>query len=213
MVFHLRDSKRPTKITMTNLPGNPQETNGLVPVRISRTGYQPLFALIQAHTGLRVHDSRFDEIARVVDDVLASMHLTDVNDLLLILNSTTFTDPLWQTFIQAITVGETYFYRDQGQMDALRTYILPQLIADRQKTGSKHLRLWSAGCASGEEPYSLVMLLHELLPDIQNWRITVLGTDINLAFLERAKRGLFRSASFRNETPDYVQKRWFKSTP
>jgi chemotaxis protein methyltransferase CheR len=57
------------------------------------------------------------------------------------------------------------------------------------------------------------MLLHELLPDIENWRITVLGTDINLAFLERAKRGLYRASSFRNETPEYIQKRWFKPTP
>jgi chemotaxis protein methyltransferase CheR len=57
------------------------------------------------------------------------------------------------------------------------------------------------------------MLLHELLPDIESWRITVLGTDINLAFLERAKRGLYRASSFRNETPEYVQKRWFKPTP
>lgn len=182
-------------------------------VCLHTTDYQQVFTLIQAHTGLRVHNSRFDEVARVVDRVLASMHLADVNDLMLVLQTSPFTAPLWQTLIQAITVGETYFFRDQAQINALRTHILPQLIAQRQKTGNRQLRLWSAGCATGEEPYSLVMLLYELLPDIENWHITALGTDINLAFLERARRGVYRASAFRNETPDYIQKRWFKLTP
>ncbi len=174
--------------------------------------YEQVFTLIQTQTGLRVHDSRFDEIAYVVDDILASMHFVDVNDLILALKNTLLTEPLWQIFVQAITVGETYFYRDQGQMNVLRTHILPQLIDERRKTGIKHLRLWSAGCASGEEPYSLVMLLHEVLPDIDDWHITVLGTDINQAFLQRARRGIYRASSFRNETPDTLQKRWFRPT-
>ncbi len=179
---------------------------------LGTSDYQQTLSLIQAHTGLRVHNGRFDEIARVVDEVLKSRVFTNVNDLILALRNSSFTEPLWQTFIQAITVGETYFFRDQGQIDALRFHILPQLIAEHQKTGNKQLRLWSTGCATGEEPYSLMMLLHELLPDIESWRITLLGTDINLAFLERARRGLYRAASFRNETPEYVQLRWFRST-
>ncbi len=182
-------------------------------VCLCATDYQQVFTLFQTHTGMRVLDGRFDDITRLVGDIMASMRLTSVNDLMLILKNTAFTEPLWQLFIQALTVGETYFFRDQGQIDALRSHILPQLIAERQKTGNKELRLWSAGCASGEEPYSLVMLLHELLPDIEDWRVTVLGTDINLAFLERAKRGVYRASSFRNETPEYVQKRWFRLTP
>ncbi len=186
---------------------------GATAVHLDKTEYQRVFALIQTQTGLQVHNGRFNEIAQVVDGTLASMHLADVNDLLLALSISPITEQLWQTLIQAITVGETYFFRDEGQMDALRNHILPQLIAERRKTGSRQLRLWSAGCATGEEPYSLVMLLYELLPDIENWRITVLGTDINLVFLERARRGLYRASSFRNETPDYIQKRWFQPMP
>lgn len=177
------------------------------------TDYDQVFALIQTHTGLRIHNGRGSEIAQVVDDVLATTSFTGVNDLMLTLQNSSFTDPLWQSLIQALTVGETYFFRDEGQIDALRSHILPQIIAERQRAGHKELRLWSAGCASGEEPYSLVMLLYELLPDIDDWHITVLGTDINLAFLERARRGVYRASSFRNETPDYIQKRWFRLTP
>ncbi len=180
---------------------------------LGTTDYQQVFDTIQSYTGLRVQNGRFEEAARVVNDVLASRRLMGVNDLLLALKTSSFTDPLWQTFIQAITVGETYFFRDQGQFDALRSHILPQLIAERQKTGNRYLRLWSAGCASGEEPYSLAMLLHEVVPHIETWNITILGTDINFAFLERARRGVYRPSSFRKETPDYIQQRWFRHTP
>jgi chemotaxis protein methyltransferase CheR len=191
----------------------PTGSDELMTLCLRATDYQQAFDIIQAHTGLRVHNGRFDEAARVVDDVFASMRLTSVNDLLLALKTSTFADPLWQKFIQAITVGETYFFRDQGQFDALRTHILPQLIAERQNAGNRQLRLWSAGCASGEEPYSLAMLLHEVVPNIETWDITILGTDINFAFLERARRGLYRSSSFRNETPEYIQKHWFEVMP
>ena len=181
--------------------------------RLCPTDYQQVLSLIQKHAGLRVHHSRMDEVVYVINDLLASMPFANVFDLLLALDTSPFTDTLWQIFIQTITVGETYFFRDQGQIEALRNHILPQLIAERRKSGRKELRVWSAGCASGEEPYSIVMLLHELLPDLANWQITVLGTDINLTFLERARRGLYRAASFRNETPDYVQKYWFRAAP
>jgi chemotaxis protein methyltransferase CheR len=181
--------------------------------RLRATDYQAVLDIIQARTGLRVNNGRFDAVARVIDEVLASMHLAGVNSLVPALTGSAFTDPLWQTLIQALTVGETYFYRDQAHFEALRTHILPRLIAERRKTGNKVLRLWSAGCATGEEPYSLAMLLHELLPDIETWHITLLGTDINLAFLERARHGVYRPSSFRRETPKEIQKHWFTATP
>src|SRR6185369_14036564 len=64
-------------------------------------------------------------------------------------------------------------------------------------------------CATGEEAYSLAMLLCELLPDYQTWQITLIATDINTASLEHAKRGIYRSWSFRNETPHEIKERWF----
>ena len=181
--------------------------------RFCATDYQAVLDIIQARTGLRANNGRFDAVVHVIDEVLASMHLAGVNSLLPALTTSAFTDPLWQTLIQAITVGETYFYRDQAHFEALRTRVLPQLIAERRKAGNKVLRLWSAGCATGEEPYSLAMLLHELLPDIETWRITLLGTDINLVFLERARQGVYRPSSFRQETPQHLRNRWFTVTP
>src|SRR5207247_1807290 len=117
---------------------------------------------------------------------------------------------LWQELLQAVTIGETYFFRNQDQFNALRNEVLPQIIDKRRKSGVKQIRIWSAGCASGEEIYSVAILLRELLPDIANWSILLLGTDINAASLERARRGSYRTWSFRNETPDYLRPRWFR---
>src|SRR5512133_3740411 len=82
-----------------------------------------------------------------------------------------------ERLVNNLTVGETHFFRDAGQFDALANRVLPELIERRRAT--RTLRIWSAGCASGEEPFSVAILLRELLPDIHTWAITMLATDIN----------------------------------
>ena len=114
--------------------------------------------------------------------------------------------PLWDRVISGLTVGETYFMRDSAQFAALRQDILPELIRRRQK--ERRLRIWSAGCASGEEPYSLAMVLSELIPDWERWSVLILGTDINKQSLARARQGLYKKWSFRQCDPG-VSGRYF----
>ena len=94
-----------------------------------------------------------------------------------------------------LTTGETYFFRDPGQFELLAQRILPELLARRADT--RRLRIWSAGCASGEEAYSLAILIGELVPDDGAWDIRILGTDINSAALRHARDGLYGEWSFR----------------
>ena len=93
------------------------------------------------------------------------------------------------------TTGESYFFRDQGQFDLLAAKILPELI--ERHTGDRKLRLWSAGCAAGQETYSLAMLVDELAPRLVGWNVQILGTDINGDALEQARRGVYGQWSFR----------------
>lgn len=111
----------------------------------------------------------------------------------------------------ALTVGETFFFRDRATFTALEHDILPALIAAR-RTKDRHLRLWSAGCCTGEEPYSLAMLIARLLPDREDWRITILATDINPRFLQKAEEGIFPDWSFR-DVPPWLKQRYFTPTP
>jgi chemotaxis protein methyltransferase CheR len=112
----------------------------------------------------------------------------------------------WEAILAQLTIGETYFFRNQAQFDALRQHILPELLARRAMT--RTLRLWSAGCATGEEPYSLAIVLDQLLPRDDTWNISILATDINPHFLARAREALYSSWSFR-QTPDELRDRYW----
>jgi chemotaxis protein methyltransferase CheR len=114
---------------------------------------------------------------------------------------------LLQRLVNRLTVGETYFFRIQAHFDALQSVILPGLYEKR--AAEKRLRIWSAGCASGEEPYSVAMLILETLPDAADWEIEFLGTDVNTDFLAAARRGRYREWSFR-KVDEYWRQKYFK---
>lgn len=109
-----------------------------------------------------------------------------------------------------LTVGETFFFREPATFEALRATVLPELFASRRGE-RQHLRMWSCGCCTGEEPYSLAMLLCDLLPDLDDWHLTLLGTDLNPRFLDLAREGEYGSWSFRG-VPDAVRRRYFERT-
>lgn len=107
---------------------------------------------------------------------------------------------------KATVSGETFFFRDHGQFNLLRLRLLPDLIESRRDVRS--LRLWSVGCSSGEEPYSLAILLDELLPQRQGWNIQILGTDIDEGALAKARGARYGRWSFRG-VPEEVRARHF----
>ncbi|HSV78112.1 MAG TPA: CheR family methyltransferase [Ramlibacter sp.] len=118
---------------------------------------------------------------------------------------------LLQLLARHLTIGETYFFRDAPLHDALARRILPALVHARRATG-RRLRIWSAGCATGEEPYSLAMLLHPLLPDLDDWQLSLVGTDVNADALRKAEAGRFGVWSFR-ATPPLLRDAWFEPLP
>jgi chemotaxis protein methyltransferase CheR len=110
----------------------------------------------------------------------------------------------WETLIRHVTIGETYFFRNTPQFTALREWILPEILA--RQSGS--VRCWSAGCATGEEPYSLAILFAELLAERDTSQVSILATDINGEFLARAQGGIYGGWSFR-ETSAAIRSRYF----
>lgn len=122
----------------------------------------------------------------------------------------------WRWLIESLTTTESYFFRDKGQFSLLRHQVLPELITQKRQqaaaslTVRPSLRIWSAGCSSGEEAYSLAILLRELIPDFIHWNLTILGTDINPAVLEQARSGIYSNWSFRSLDPG-IQQRYFHS--
>lgn len=171
--------------------------------------HHPLLELVESRLALVLNDHRITDIMKVVDGLRADGQICGAQDLANRLSALATTHPLWQQLIRVATIGETYFFRDRSQIDALWDSVLPDLITERIRTGRRQLSLWSAGCSTGEEPYSLAIMLRELIPDIQNWNIRILATDLNTNHLDRAEQGVYRAWSFRSEIPQAIRERWF----
>jgi chemotaxis protein methyltransferase CheR len=106
-----------------------------------------------------------------------------------------------------LRVGETYFFREETALSLFREVIIPQIIKQCQDK-DKHIRIWSAGCSSGEEPYTLAMILHECIPDLNKWNVSILATDISLLALNKAIHGKYTSWSFR-QTDQAIKDKYF----
>ena len=109
--------------------------------------------------------------------------------------------------LNEITIGETCFFRNQSQLDAVRDLVIPKIIEAKAKLPIRRMRIWSAGCSSGEEPYTLSMLLlEESQRRLRDWTFEILATDLNERSLTHAKSGLYGSYSTRNLSAYYREK-------
>lgn len=170
---------------------------------------EQLCLLVRERTGIRIHDHQMDTLRRTVADGLSRFGHAGEADYLAALRATQASSPEHEHLIAGITVGESYFFRDQTQMAWLREDYLPRLIARRRAEKNLSLRIWSAGCSDGQELYSLAMLLADLLPDLEHWNLHLLGTDLNAVALARALRGRYSEWSLR-ATPEATRLRHFR---
>jgi len=106
--------------------------------------------------------------------------------------------------LNEITIGETCFFRNQPQLDALRRIVMPNILQAKLKLPLRRLRIWSAGCSTGEEPYTLrMLLLEEANGLLRDWSVEILATDLNERSLAHAKEAVYGNYSTRNLTPAY----------
>jgi chemotaxis protein methyltransferase CheR len=109
--------------------------------------------------------------------------------------------------LNEITIGETCFFRNQPQLDAFRQVVIPKVLEAKSTFPLRRLRIWSAGCSTGEEPYTLsMMMLEEAHGRLKDWTIEILATDLNERSLAHAKNAIYGTYSTRNLTPAYRQK-------
>lgn len=104
-----------------------------------------------------------------------------------------------------LTTNETYFFREAFQLKAFTDEIIPEIIQRKSREGSRSLRIWSAGCSTGEEPYTIAMLLRDIR-ELQGWQIEIIGTDISQRVLQHARRGVYGKASFRSTDEAYIRR-------
>lgn len=112
----------------------------------------------------------------------------------------------FQKLIELLTINETYFFRDFPQLKAFAEYCLPDVAERKYREGNNTLILWSAGCSSGEEPYTLAIILKEMLEDVNKWKINILATDIDNDALEKAREGVYDERSVKDVPIEYIDK-------
>ncbi len=159
--------------------------------------------LIRTKSGIYFSDRKRNDLKI---GVLKAFHYSDfrsLRDYYEALQSEVLNSTLFKTLVSFLTVGETYFFR---HFNVIEKVILPNLI--KAHLHDKTLRIWSAGCSTGEEPYTVAIVLHRLLPDLREWRIRIAATDINVNSLQYAKDAVYRPWSLRS-IDDFYKNNYF----
>lgn len=157
-------------------------------------------AFLARQMGLHFPPKRWPDLLHGMETAAQAFGFEDAAACMQWLLTAPLSRPRIEILAGHLTVGETYFLREPQVFDALETHILPALIQTRRES-EKRLRIWSAGCSTGEEPYSLAILVQRTIPDYKQWNITILGTDINPHALHKAALGVYGDWSFRNAPP------------
>ncbi len=170
--------------------------------------------LITTEIGVRIRFQERDGLSHKLMTRMREKNIAEPEKYYKLLTAKTFESKNeWAELILLLTTSESYFMRDRGQFYLLKKVIFPELIEQKRnlhKTFGMQptLRIWSAGCSTGEEPYSLAIVLKQLIPDWEQWKILILGTDINEKVINKAPQGVYSHWSFRLVEPQ-IQKQYF----
>jgi chemotaxis protein methyltransferase CheR len=157
-------------------------------VQISDSSSRILAGLLEAKTGQQLTMSRRWRIETALSSLLRERGISTLDELITIL--VMGKEPsLSQQVVEALLNNETYFFRDRAPFDVLQRHALPELRQRRQN--SKRLRIWSAGCSTGQEVYSLSMLFAEDPESWRGWTIDILGSDVSTSCVDRARVGIY----------------------
>lgn len=163
--------------------------------------------LIYNYSGLYFADDNRFLLERRLSPRLSQLQFSTFHDYYYYLKYDPNKDQELSDIMDLLTTNETYFFREAFQLRAFSEEIIQEITAIKGAKGDKSLRIWSAGCSTGEEPYTIAMLLLER-PELAGWRIEIIGTDISQRVLHQARKGVYGSSSFR-VTDELFKKRYF----
>jgi chemotaxis protein methyltransferase CheR len=179
-------------------------------LQISDSSSRILAGLLEARTGQQLTLSRRWRIETALSSLLRERGISTLDELITIL--VMGKEPsLSQKVVEALLNNETYFFRDRSPFDLLQRHALPELARLREKT--KRLRIWSAGCSTGQEVYSLAMLFAEDPSKWNGWTIDVLGTDVSTGCVDRARAGTYTQFEVQRGLGINQMIRWFEECP
>ncbi|MDI6703891.1 MAG: CheR family methyltransferase [bacterium] len=170
---------------------------------LNKQEFERFQEFISKNSGIYIDNSNLDSlrialIARITRD----MCFKDFNDYYNFLKFHPKGKEEFNELLSLITITETYFFREPNQFDALKDYIIPEIVNEKKE---RELRIWSAGCSTGEEPYTIAMILRDAFR-FKDWKIEILATDVNNRALEIAAKGVYSQRSIRKAPKRYIEK-------
>ena len=166
--------------------------------------FNMLRELVREHTGIALSDIKKELIYGRLTRRLRKLGLKDFDSYLFLIKRKG-NDELGN-FVNSVTTNLTSFFREDHHFQYLQNTLLPMLMSRRQNT--RRIRIWSAGCSTGQEPYSIAMVVRETVPHIENWDIKILATDIDTNVLDTGKRGVYDLGKIEGISKTRLQ-RWF----
>jgi chemotaxis protein methyltransferase CheR len=179
-------------------------------LQISDSSSRILAGLLEARTGQQLTLSRRWRIETALSSLLRERGIATLDELITIL--VMGKEPsLSQKVVEALLNNETYFFRDRAPFDLLQRHALPELAKVRH--ASKRLRIWSAGCSTGQETYSLAMLFAEEPQKWAGWTVDILGTDVSNSCVDRARNGTYSQFEVQRGLGINQMIKWFEECP
>jgi chemotaxis protein methyltransferase CheR len=175
---------------------------------VDRTGIEQFRTIVAGRLGLRYEDEKLDYLAEVARRRMELAGSARFESYLERLTCSPKGCDEFRALAEQLTVNETFFFRNADNFRAFAGIVLPERI--RANTREKRLRILSAGCASGEEPYSLAVLVREALPDLGDWDVKIIGLDVNPAVLAKAAQARYSAWSLRATSED-AKRRYFRA--
>lgn len=176
---------------------------------ITADEFDYLSDFIYRKTGIRYEPKKLYFLSKRIEKRMDALGMESVAEYIRTLR---FADPKSQEFqrlIDLLTINETYFFRDFPQLQAFGEHCLIERVEDKTALRDRNLRIWSAGCSTGEEPYTLAIILMEMIDDIDTWDIVIEASDIDLSALEKAEKATYEPRSLRDVPGAYLS-RYFR---
>lgn len=177
--------------------------------RISDQEFQAIRQLVYRNFGINLTEQKKTLVVGRLQKVLKARGFETFHDYIQWLGRNASADAL-EELANNISTNHTFFYREKAHFEYFSRKILPELTAQKDRSGDRVLRIWCAGCSSGEEPYTLMMLMLEHLgPQLSRWNPRLLATDLSARILKRAMRGVYEEESVA-DLPSGLRSKYFQ---
>jgi chemotaxis protein methyltransferase CheR len=181
-----------------------RERKAVTDAGMSKEQFEAITALVYRSLGLRFVDSKLPFVDRRVRTRMRALRLDRVADYVFHLRFLDAGGQEMQALANLLTTNETYMFRDFAQLQAFADHCLPAALERREQSGMRRLRIWSAGCSSGEEAYTIAIIVREVMHDADDWDIQILATDIDQERLRMARRAVYRPYAVRYVPDEYA---------